>query len=136
MQHNTWFLIEKVREALGLQICLQYVDQERKLSVLQLDQSSSEKILQHQVIPNDGGQPFVAFDPVDGRKWISAVSASIAAVRERNMMPIILCAGEVRALVHHSIDREMPGTVVLSINEVMAAGHAVQLEILGEIHVD
>lgn len=136
MQHNTWFLIEKVREALGLQICLQYVDQERKLSVLQLDQSTSEKILQHQVIPNDGGQPFVAFDPVDGRKWISAVSASIAAVRERNMMPIILCAGEVRALVHHSIDREMPGTVVLSINEVMAAGHAVQLEILGEIHVD
>ncbi|MDE7139787.1 MAG: flagellar biosynthesis protein FlhA, partial [Treponemataceae bacterium] len=136
MQHNTWFLIEKVREALGLQICLQYVDQERKLSVLQLDQSTSEKILQHQVIPNDGGQPFVAFDPVDGRKWISAVSASIAAVRERNMMPIILCAGEVRALVHHSIDRELPGTVVLSINEVMAAGHAVQLEILGEIHVD
>lgn len=136
MQHNTWFLIEKVREALGLQICLQYVDQERKLSILQLDQSTSEKILQHQVIPNDGGQPFVAFDPVDGRKWISAVSASIAAVRERNMMPIILCAGEVRALVHHSIDREMPGTVVLSINEVMAAGHAVQLEILGEIHVD
>lgn len=136
MQHNTWFLIEKVREALGLQICLQYVDQDRKLSVLQLDQSTSEKILQHQVIPNDGGQPFVAFDPVDGRKWISAVSASIAAVRERNMMPIILCAGEVRALVHHSVDREMPGTVVLSINEVMAAGHAVQLEILGEIHVD
>lgn len=136
MQHNTWFLIEKVREALGLQICLQYVDGERKLSVLQLDQSTSEKILQHQVIPNDGGQPFVAFDPVDGRKWISAVSASLTAVRERNLMPIVLCAGEVRALVRNSIDREMPGTVVLSINEVMAAGHAIQLEILGEIHVD
>ena len=136
MQHNTWFLIEKVREALGLQICLQYVDGERKLGVLQLDQSTSEKILQHQVIPNDGGQPFVAFDPVDGRKWISAVSASLTAVRERNLMPIVLCAGEVRALVRNSIDREMPGTVVLSINEVMAAGHAIQLEILGEIHVD
>ena len=136
MQHNTWFLIEKVREALGLQICLQYVDQDRKLSVLQLDQSTSEKILQHQVIPNDGNPPFVAFDPVDGRNWISAVSASLSAVKDRNMLPIILCAGEVRALVRNAIDREMPGTVVLSINEVMAAGHNIQLEIVGEIHVD
>lgn len=136
MQHNTWFLIEKVREALGLQICLQYVDQDRRLSVLQLDQSTSEKILQHQIVPNDGGEPFVAFDPVDGRKWISAVSASVAAVRDRNLLPIILCAGEVRALVRNAIDREMPGTVVLSVNEVVAAGHNVQLEILGEIHVD
>ncbi len=49
--HNPWVLIEKVREALGLQICLQYVDQDRKLSVLQLSQSTSEKILQHEVDP-------------------------------------------------------------------------------------
>lgn len=136
LQHNTWFLIEKVREALGLQICLQYVDQDRRLSVLQLSQSTSEKILQHQVIPADGGQPFVAFDPVDGRKWISAVSASLASARDRNYQPIILCAGEVRPLVRNAISREMPGTVVLSINEVMAAGNNVQLEILGEINVE
>lgn len=136
LQHNTWFLIEKVREALGLQICLQYVDQDRRLSVLQLSQSTSEKILQHQVIPADGGQPFVAFDPVDGRKWISAVSASLASARDRNYQPIILCAPEVRPLVRNAISREMPGTVVLSINEVVAAGNNVQLEILGEINVE
>ncbi len=133
--HNTWVLIEKVREALGLQICLQYVDNDKKLSVIQLSQSASEKILQHSVNPNDGGQPFVAFDPVDGRRWIDAVSSSIAAVRERNYLPIILCASEVRYLVHSSIDREMPGTAVISINEVMAAGHNINLEILGEINV-
>lgn len=133
--HNPWILIEKVREALGLQICLQYVDQDKKLSVLQLSQSASEKILQHEVDPKDGSEPFVAFDPVDGRNWISSVSAAIAAVRDRNYYPIILCAGEVRQLVHSSIDREMPGTVVLSINEVMTAGNDIKLEILGEINV-
>lgn len=133
--HNPWVLIEKVREALGLQICLQYVDQDKKLSVLQLSQSASEKILQHEVAPKDGSEPFVAFDPVDGRNWISSVSAAIAAVRDRNYYPIILCAGEVRQLVHSSIDREMPGTVVLSINEVMTAGNDIKLEILGEINV-
>ncbi|MBQ0051579.1 MAG: FHIPEP family type III secretion protein [Treponema sp.] len=132
---NTWMLIEKVREALGLQICMQYVDQDRKLSVLQLSQAASEKILQHSVTPPDGSKPFVAFDPVDGRKWITAVSSAITAVRERNYLPIILCAAEVRSLVQSSIDREMPGTVVLSINEVMTAGRNVNLEIIGEINV-
>lgn len=132
--HNPWVLIEKVREALGLQICLQYVDQDRKLSVLQLSQSTSEKILQHEVDPKDGSEPFVAFDPVDGRNWISAVSSALAAVRDKNYLPIILCVGEVRHLVHSSIDREMPGTVVISINEVMTAGNNIKLEILGEIN--
>ena len=134
--HNTWLLIEKVREALGLQICLQYVDQNRKLTVLQLSQTAAQNLLQHQVIPNDGGQPFVAFDPVDGRKWISAVSSAITQAHDRNYLPIILCAPEVRSLVKNSIDRELHGTVVLSINEVMAAGNNVTLEILGEINVE
>ena len=139
MPHNNWLLVEKVREALGLQICLQYVDPHdpgKKLSVLQVSQSASEKIMSHCVIPNDGGQPFVAFDPVDGRKWISAVSAAIASARERNYLPILLCGtAEIRQLVHNSINREMPGTVVLSLNEVVAAGNNVNLEILGEINV-
>lgn len=131
---NTWMLIEKVREALGLQICLQYVDDDKKLSVLQLSQSASEKILQHIFTPSDGSAPKLAFDPVDNRKWISAVSASIAAVREKNYLPIILCDESVRLVVKSSVDFEMPGTVVLSVNEVMAAGRNVNLEILGEIN--
>ena len=139
MPHNNWLLVEKVREALGLQICLQYVDSRdpnKKLSVLQVSQSAAEKIMSHCVVPNDGGQPFVAFDPVDGRKWISAVSSAMASVRERNYLPILLCGtAELRQLVHNSICREMPGTVVLSLNEVVAAGNNVNLEILGEINV-
>lgn len=131
---NTWMLIEKVREALGLQICLQYVDDDKRLSVLQLSQSASEKILQHIYTPSDGSAPKLAFDPVDNRKWINAVSASIAAVREKNYLPIILCDESVRLVVKSSVDFEMPGTVVLSVNEVMAAGRNVNLEILGEIN--
>jgi len=133
--HDPWFLIEKVREALGLQICLHYVDMDKKLSVIQLSQSDSEYILQHQFNPKDGSMPFVALDPQDGRKWISGVSNVLAQVRERNLLPIILCAPEVRQLVKSSIDRELPGTAVISISEVMAAGHNINLEILGEINV-
>ncbi|WP_407424928.1 flagellar biosynthesis protein FlhA [Treponema sp.] len=139
MSHNNWLLIEKVREALGLQICLQYVDPHdpnKKLSVLQVSQAASEKIMQHIVVPQDGSQPLLAFDPVDSRKWIKAVGESVAALRERNYLPILLCpTSEVRQLVKHSIDVEMPGIAVLSLNEVVAAGRNVNLEILGEINV-
>ncbi|MBP5284284.1 MAG: FHIPEP family type III secretion protein, partial [Treponema sp.] len=135
MPHNPWFLIEKVREALGTQICLQYADLETKLSVVQLSQTDSEYILQHQVDPKDGSMPFVAFDPVDGRKWSKGVSDVLASVREKNLLPVIMCAPEVRQLVKASIDRELPGTVVLSFGEVMAAGSNINLEIIGEIHV-
>lgn len=136
LQHNTWLLIEKVREALGLQICLQYVDPDRKLSVIQVSQSTSEKILSNSVIPNDGGRPYVAFSPVDGRNWISSVSSAIASVRERSYMPILLCgASEIRPLVAGAIEREMSGVPVLSLNEVLAAGNNITLDILGEINV-
>lgn len=135
--HSPYILIEKVREALGTQICLQYVDPNdpaHKLSVLRLSQGWSQKILEHVVSQNDGSAPMIAFDPVDARKWISSVSSSIAAVRERNLLPIILCpTADIRQLVHSSIDRELPGTVVLSLNEIVAAGNNVSVEILGEI---
>ena len=131
--HNPWILIEKVREALGLQICMQYADQDHKLCVMNLSQDLSEKLLAHKVEPPDLSRPFVAFDPVDGRNWIKTVSDAFMAMQSRNVMPIILCAAEVRQLVKSSTERELPGLVVLSINEVVAAGNSIDLEILGEI---
>ncbi len=137
MPHTPFILIEKVREALGLQICLQYVDpndENRKLSVIQLSQGWAQKIIEHTVTQNDGSAPLLAFDPVDSRSFRNAVSSSIAALRDRNILPVVLCpTPEVRQLFHSAIEREMPGTVVLSLNEVVAAGNSINLEILGEI---
>lgn len=134
---DVWFLTEKVREELGVQICTQYLDPgSKKLSVVQLSQEASMYLLDHQVVPSDGGCPYVAFSPEDGRKWINAVSGTIAQIRQLQMLPIILCAAEVRRLVKNAIEREMPDVVVLSINEVVKAGNKVELENLGVINVD
>lgn len=127
-------LTEKVRQALGAQICLQYADDEKILHVLRLSQSLSEKMLEHKA-EQPGQKPFVAFDPVDGRKYIEQMSASIAAVRDRNYLPIVLCADEVRQLVKSSTERELPGLVVISIGEVMTAGPEIKIETLGDIDV-
>lgn len=130
---NTWELIEKVREALGLQICLQYVDQDDKLRVVNLSQGWSQKFLDYAQTPSDGSQPFVAFDPVDGRKWIEAVSKTISSVHAMGYQPIIMCSSIIRQLVRYSIEREMPGVVVISDREILAASNNIGLEVLGEI---
>lgn len=133
--HNTWVLTEKVREALGLQICMQYIDQDKKLRVVQLSQQWSQMLLEHKVEPSDGSEPYVAFDPVDGRHWIKSVSDTLAALHSHNIQPIILCPTEVRQLVYSSTERELNKLVVLSINEVIAAGKAIEIESVGEINV-
>ncbi|MCI1207848.1 MAG: flagellar biosynthesis protein FlhA [Treponema sp.] len=134
--HNTWILSEKVREALGLQICMQYADTDHRLRVLNLSQNLAEKILNHKVEPADGSRPFVAFDPVDGRKWVKTVSDAFVACQEKNYQPIVLCPAEVRMLVKFSTEREIPGLVVISVNEVMAAGNSISIEVIGEINED
>lgn len=132
-QMNIWLLTEKVRETLGKQICLQYADEEHKLHVMNLSQNLAELLLEHEVIPSDGSMPYVALDPVDGRKWIKCVSDSFAAMQNNGFQPIVLCPAEVRQLVKSSTEREIPGLVVLSIQEMLAAGNSIELEVLGEI---
>lgn len=135
-QISTWILTEKVRRALGLQICLQYADADRVLRAMNLSQAWSELLLEHQVVPTDGAKPFVALDPVDGRNWISAISSSFAAMQQNNYQPIIVCPTAVRLLVKSSTEREMPRLIVISIDEVMTAGNSISLEVLGEISKD
>lgn len=131
---NSWELTEKVRQALGLQICMQYANPtDKKLPVMRLSQDFSQMIWDHAIFPKDGSKPAVALDPVDRRKWISAISNSYAKVTEKGYQPIILCVSNVRQLVHSAIEREMPGIVVLSDMEIYSAGRNVSIEIIDEI---
>jgi len=131
---DTWMLTAKVREALGLQICLQYADpDDKKLKVMLLSQDYAELIQNNAVYPPDGSKPQVALDPVDRREWLNSVSSSLARVRDKGYQPIILCPAIVRQLVKSAIEREMPGVVVLSEAEVYAAGRNVSVEFIDKI---
>ena len=84
-QVNPWTLTEKVRKALGLQICLQYADSDKTLRAMTLSQEWTEKIVEHQNIPADGSMPMVALDPPDARRWIEAVSNAFASMQQSNI---------------------------------------------------
>ena len=130
---NPYLLTEKVREALGKQICLQYADSDKKLRVVNLSQKWSEEILNHHVEPNDGSEPFVAFDEETSRLWIKDVSDVFAYLRNNNLVPVIMCASVIRPLVYSAVVREFPGVIVISDKEILAGGRDIQLEVLGEI---
>lgn len=129
--HDTWILADKVREALGRQICSQYMDTDGKLRIMNLSQIFSEMLLANKVTPGDGSRPYAALDPVDNRKLISSVSAAVANINGMGFQPIILAPSPVRLLAKVATERELPGLVFISEREIGAAG--VNVEVLGEI---
>ena len=133
---NVWDLTQKVREALGLQICLQYADDNKKIHVMKLSQELSELIAEHAYYPDDGSKPYVAFDPVDRRHWMQAVSSASAKAGQLGYQPVIITVSSVRQLVRSALEREMPGIAVISDMEMYAAGSNVSPEIIAEITHD
>lgn len=129
---KTDILVERVRQALGRQICQQYADDKGKLYVLTVDQGFLEKLLESKTETVNG--PVAMLDPVIHRKWISAVSSAIATARNQGYsFPVILCPETVRNLVKNSIERELPGIVVLSSAEITPE---IKLESLGGIEIE
>jgi len=128
---DTTVLVEKVRQALARQICLQYVDENRTLRVLTIEPSLVQKIAESRIDTVNG--PVAALEPADQRAWIRAVSRSFASVQQAGFLPIIVCPEEVRILVKNSTEREMRDLVVLSVQEI--AGD-IKAEAIGEIKLE
>ncbi len=127
-------LTEKVREALGLQICLNYVDKdEKKLHVIQMSEEFCQLLQDNAQYPPDGSRPLVGLDPVDRRKFLRAVSDALARVTEKGYQPIILCNQAARPLVKVATERDMPGIVAISDMEVIKAGNQISIEVIDKI---
>ncbi|GMO61941.1 MAG: flagellar biosynthesis protein FlhA [Treponemataceae bacterium] len=127
---KTDILVEKVRQALGRQICLQYVDEKHVMHVMTVEPQFLETLVGSAADTVNG--PLPALEPVTQRAWIQAVSSALAECSERGMVPVILCPEQARLLVKLSTEREMPALVVISIPEVPGD---IKVESIGEIHV-
>lgn len=125
---DTTVLVEKVRQALSRQICLQYVDDARILHVLTIEPALVQKIVEARVDTVNG--PIAALEPADQRAWIRALTRSVASIQQAGYIPIILCPEEARILVKSSTEREIPELVVLSVPEI---ANDIKVEAIGEI---
>ncbi|GHV83877.1 flagellar biosynthesis protein FlhA [Spirochaetia bacterium] len=125
------FLIEKTRQALGRQICLQYTDDERTLRTLTLEHTLEQKIIESVVETSSGRIP--ALEPQVQGAFIKALSNSLAQMREQSGAPsLVLCSEQARSLVKQSTERELPDLAVLSVNEVT---QDVNVLVVGEVKI-
>ncbi len=125
------FLIEKVRQSLKRQICLQYADDDKTLRVLTIEPSLEQAIIESRVETAGGVTP--ALKPELHRAWITSARNKVRAVQEQGYMPIVLCSETARPLVKSSTARELPDLVVLSVQEILPE---IRVDSLGEIRVE
>lgn len=125
---DTTVLVEKVRQFLARQICLQYVDENTMLHVLTVQPELIQKIVDSRVDTVNG--PIAALEPVVQRTWIRSVSHAVSSAQQAGYVPVILCPEEARILVKNSTEREIPDLVVLSVPEI---ANDIRVEAIGEI---
>ena len=125
-------LVEKVRQALGRQICLQYADENKTLHVLTIEPSLAQKIIESKIDTING--PIAALEPSEQRMWIRSLIQAVTTVQKNGFLPIVLAPeASARLLVKNSTDREIPDLVVLSIPEI---AKDIQVEVIGEIKLE
>ena len=121
-------LIEKVRQTLGRQICLQYTDNDKKLRVVTIDPELEQMIIDSRLDTANGS--VAALEPQMFRRWINAVVNTVHSVQQSGFSAILLCSEAARRLVKQSTMRDLPDLVVLSVPEIVTD---IATESVGEI---
>jgi flagellar biosynthesis protein FlhA len=128
---ETSFLVEKVRQALGRQICLQHADERKTLRVLTLAPELEQKIVDSRVDTPSG--PVIGLDPQTQRRFVTALTNAVRAAQEQGHTPVILCSEAARPVLKGGTIREIPHLVVLSVPEIVPD---IKVESIGEIRIE
>ncbi len=121
-------LTEKVRQALGRQICLQYATEGRALRVLTVEPTLEQAIIDSRM--ETGRGVVAALEPEFQHSWINGVSKHVRVMQEAGFYPVILTSEAARSLVKSSTARTMPDLAVLSVPEI---GADITVETVGRI---
>ncbi len=124
------FLVEKVRQALARQICLQHADENRTIHVMTLEPNLERRIVDARVETAGGVVP--ALPPEVQRTWINALMNAVRNVQQIGHVPVILCSEAARPLVKASARREIPDLTVLAVPEIVPD---IRIEALAEIGI-
>lgn len=112
-------LTELVRQKLGPLICQSLASKEGDLHVLLLD-PAVERTLSASV-RNDQDKPRLALEPKLAEQVLTRIAGSVERMMQSNMMPVLLCAPELRRHLRSYTERVMPHLSVVSMSEIPAA---------------
>lgn len=112
-------LTEVVRQRLGAAICQQLVGEAGALQVLTLDPSiEAELMTRLQAASVEGNHQFFLLDPKTAEQLIAKLIQLSEKMMKSNLLPVLLCAPELRRHVRSLAARVLPHLRVLSMGEI------------------
>ncbi|WP_433694705.1 flagellar biosynthesis protein FlhA [Herbaspirillum seropedicae] len=110
------YLTEAVRHRLGHAICQQLLGEATALHVMTLDPNIESQLMQN-LRSVDGPQGF-ALEPLLAEQMVARLVQQAERMMKSNLLPVLLCAPELRRHVRMLSERVMPHLRVLSMTEV------------------
>ncbi|MDF0606916.1 flagellar biosynthesis protein FlhA [Neisseriaceae bacterium TC5R-5] len=109
-------LAEKVRQRLGAAICQDLLDGDGHLNVVTLE-SAVEQTLYSSLRPGEAGAS-IALDPRFTEQLLQQLLQQSQKLSEQNLMPVVLCAPELRLHLRKLTERLLPHLQVVALTEV------------------
>jgi flagellar biosynthesis protein FlhA len=125
------FLIERTRQALGREICLQNADDDNILHVFTLDESWEKKIIESAVDTGVGKQ--AVLEPETHNQLCKIVEEQKKAAGDQGYPLVILCSEQARPLVRQALKRDFPEIAIISVCELQ---DDIEMKTLGRIGYD
>jgi flagellar biosynthesis protein FlhA len=111
-------LSERLRAAMGRQICIQNADNEKHMLAVTLSQDW-EKILDDSCQRTELGTMFM-LNPLQVQELIDTTGEVLKnAQRKQGHMPVILCSPRIRLPLYQLLDRHIPMVAVMSYSELI-----------------
>ncbi|BCR21709.1 flagellar biosynthesis protein FlhA [Borrelia sp. HM] len=113
---NTFFLIEKCRQAIGRQIVSGYLDSNLELNVITINPYFEQKIIDSRFEANN--DLVSSLDANLRTKFIYELFKFVSEVQSQGYYPVILSSESARPLIKVLTNRELSDIVVISVLEV------------------
>jgi flagellar biosynthesis protein FlhA len=123
-------LTELVRQRLGSAICQQLAGRTGELSVLTLDPSIEHQLASSFRSIDD--RSTLVLEPRFAEQMLSRIAAQVERMMKSNLIPVLLCAPELRRHLRRLTERVMPHLAIVSMAEVP---NSVNLKAYGVVSV-
>lgn len=111
------FLTEYIRRAMKRQICIEARSDDGQIHAVGFD-PNLERQLGSQIRETEE-ERYLALEPDTIRKLVENLSKSMEDIMRAGYMPVIVCSGALRFYIKRVIEKSIPGTMVLSYEELV-----------------
>ena len=124
-------LSERLRAALGRQICLAHCNKEKVLYALTLS-SEWEKTLDDSCQRTELGTMFL-LNPMQVQELIESTASTLMRAQQAvGVQPVILCSPRIRLPLYQMLERHIPTIVVISYSELITDIRVEAIDTIGE----